>query len=58
MKVIKLNQVKSIEQKRKELINTAASYGFLDYRTLKVSQELDVLINESLKKNQVNYTKS
>ncbi|MCM3603153.1 aspartyl-phosphate phosphatase Spo0E family protein [Robertmurraya korlensis] len=57
-KVILLSLLKSIEQKRKELISVASSRGFLDDKTIKLSQELDVLINKLQKKKRNSYIKN
>lgn len=39
-----------IREKRKEMLDLAVEYGIESDETLNVSQELDLLINQSLKK--------
>ncbi|MED4292421.1 aspartyl-phosphate phosphatase Spo0E family protein [Priestia megaterium] len=34
-----------IESKRQEMVNLAITYGLLDHKTIKCSQDLDELIN-------------
>ena len=43
-----------IREKRQEMLDRALEYGIESDETLSVSQELDILINKSLKK-QVKY---
>lgn len=40
-----------IDEKRKEMIKSGIDRGLSDEKTLKLSQELDKLINQSMQKN-------
>ncbi|MGG3662957.1 aspartyl-phosphate phosphatase Spo0E family protein [Bacillus gobiensis] len=49
--------VLDIEQKRNELINVGMVKGFTDKQTIKLSEELDQLINLSMKIPDLSYKK-
>ncbi|MGG3641442.1 aspartyl-phosphate phosphatase Spo0E family protein [Bacillus gobiensis] len=52
-----LKLVLDIEQKRNEMINVGMIKGFTDKQTIKLSEELDQLINLSMKIPDLSYKK-